>query len=130
RTHLFPYTTLFRSEDFSLDAGGTADKQDTSATAAPPSGTFAFRMHVENASVPSASVRAFTITTGSVIGKEDLLALGGTLSSPTWSGAFNAPVSFGRGTATLNDDSTSLQFFYTVVGSGKFLLLSKDAGVI
>src|SRR5437763_220409 len=43
-------------DDFSLDAGGTADKQDTSATAAPPSGTFAFRMHVENASVPSASV--------------------------------------------------------------------------
>ncbi len=117
-------------DDFSLDAGGTADKQDTSATAAPPSGTFAFRMHVENASVPSASVGALTITTGSVIGKEDLLALGGTLSSPTLSGAFNAPVSFGRGTATLNDGSTSLQFFYYVVGSGKFLLLSKDAGVI
>src|SRR5438034_1566459 len=87
-------------------------------------------MHVENASVPSASVGALTITTGSVIGKEDLLALGGTLSSPTLSGAFNAPVSFGRGTATLNDGSTSLQFFYYVVGSGKFLLLSKDAGVI
>src|SRR5437763_4640571 len=112
-------------DDFSLDAGGTADKQDTSATAAPPSGTFAFRMHVENASVPSASVGALT-----VIGKEDLLALGGTLSSPTLSGAFNAPVSFGRGTATLNDGSTSLQFFCYVVGSGKFLLLSKDAGVI
>src|SRR5207237_8142983 len=78
----------------------------------------------------SASVRAVTSTTGIVIGKEDLLSLGGTLSAPTLSGAFNAPVSFGRGTATLNDGSTSLQFFYYVVGSGKFLLLSKDAGVI
>jgi len=49
-------------DDAFLDAGGTAEKQDTSATAAPPSGTFAFRMHVENASVPSASVGALTIT--------------------------------------------------------------------
>jgi hypothetical protein len=117
-------------DDAFLDAGGTAEKQDTSATAAPPSGTFAFRMHVENASVPSASVGALTITAGSVTGKEDLLALGGMLSSQTLSGAFNAAVSFGRGTATLNDGSTSSQFFYYVVNPGKFLLLSKDAGVI
>src|SRR5438445_11910756 len=85
-------------------------------------------MHVENASVPSASVGALTITTGSVIGKEDLRALGGTLSSPTLSGAFNAPLSFGRGTATSNAASTSLHLFYYVVGSGKSLLLSQDAG--
>jgi len=117
-------------DDTFLNAGGTAEKQDTSAITAPPSGTFAFRMHVENASVPSASVGALTITAGSVTGKEDVLALGGTLGSQALSGAFNAPVSFGRGTATLNDGSTSLQFFYYVVGPGKFLLLSKDAGVI
>jgi hypothetical protein len=117
-------------DDTFLNAGGTAEKQDTSAITAPPSGTFAFRMHVENASVPSASVGALTITAGSVTGKEDVLALGGTLGSQALSGAFNAPVSFGRGTATLNDGSTSLQFFYYVVGPGKFLLLSKDADVI
>src|SRR5919109_4567897 len=65
--------------DAFLNGGGTAEKQDTSASGALPSGTFAFRMHIENASVPSASVGALTITAGSVTGKEDLLALGGTL---------------------------------------------------
>jgi hypothetical protein len=116
--------------DTFLDAGGTAEKQDTSAVAAPPGGTFAFRTHVENATVPSGGVGVLTITAGSVSGKEDVLALGGTLSSQTLSGVFNAPVSFGRGTATLNNGSTALQFFYYVISATKFLLLSKDAGVI
>jgi hypothetical protein len=116
--------------DTFLNAGGTAEKQDSSASGALPSGAFAFRMHVENASVPSATAGALTINIGSVIGKEDLLTLGGALSSRTLSGVFNAPVSFGRGTATLNDGSAALQFFYYVVNASKFLLLSKDAGII
>src|SRR5437879_10773699 len=40
-------------DDFSLDAGGTADKQDTPATAAPPSGTFVFAMQVKHDSLPT-----------------------------------------------------------------------------
>src|SRR5713101_1135467 len=79
--------------DTLLNAGGLAEKQNSAAIAAAPSGTFVFREHDLNSSTLQsvASVGAFTVG-GSVAsnGNKDVNT-GGAFSSLTFTGSFNAP---------------------------------------
>jgi hypothetical protein len=117
------------STSFFASGAGVAEKQDTTAFAA-PSGTFVFKWHGTSAGVPVANVGAFTVASGTLSsGSEDALILGAALSSPTFtSGTLNPPdSSTGRGTGSFTDsNNVSSTFDYYVVNAGnlRFLLTS------
>jgi len=112
---------IVAATNFLATGFGTAEKQDSTAFAAPPSGTFAFKWHnISATSVPSANVGAFTVTSGSVAGNEDVLALGGIPNSLTLTGQFNAPDTSGRGSGSFLDSSNvTSTFIYYVLNSSK-----------
>lgn len=103
--------------DGSANASGVAEAQSSATMTTVPSGTFAFRLHNLNSLNGSmSSVGAFTLASGTLSsGAEDVLFLGGTTNSLTFSGgAFNAPTS-GRGSGTLVDSNGTLSFEYYVI---------------
>jgi hypothetical protein len=116
--------------DAGLNASGLVEKQDATAISNIPSGTFAFHMHTLNASLlPSARVGAMTITSGAVTGNEDLNN-NGTSSTPTIaSGSFTIPTA-GRGDASINDGSGSVDFKYYIVDANNIRFLARDSGIL
>ncbi|HEY1462654.1 MAG TPA: hypothetical protein VGF44_04480 [Terriglobales bacterium] len=106
--------------DGNANASGTAEQQTATALTTAPSGTFVFKIHTGGALIQSnpstvAQVGALTVSTGAVTGNEDVLTTGGSIASLSVTGTFNAPVSAGRGTGTLNDTNGTLTFQYYII---------------
>jgi hypothetical protein len=101
-------------------ASGSGEKQDTTAFAAAPSGSFVFKAHNIDT---SSRVGGVTITAGAIAGNEDLLNLGFLSSSHAVASSvsMNTPDANGRGAFTLSDGTA---FNYYVVNSGKFHIMS------
>ncbi|MGH9544194.1 MAG: hypothetical protein ACRD23_03160 [Terriglobales bacterium] len=118
--------------DTSLNAGGLAEKQDLTAIASAPTGTFVFLEHDLNALQSVASVGAFTVTGGIVSNGNEDVNSGGAFSSLTFTGSFNAPDSAtGRGTGTFTDSSPATSsFVYYIVDANNVRFLSGTVGVI
>jgi len=118
--------------DTPLNAGGLAEKQDLTAIASPPSGTFVFREHDINATQSVGSVGAFTVAGGIVSNGNKDINRGGTLSSLTFTGSFNSPDSTtGRGSGTFTDTTPATSnFFYYIVDANNVRFLSGDVGVV
>jgi hypothetical protein len=120
------------SSQIAANGGGIALKQTPAAFSAPPSGTFAFRIHETNPTLQTASatVGAMNITSGNVTGDDDVNQ-DGAMSQPTLGGLFNFPDATGRGTATITDSSpTTFTYRYYVVDASHFLLLGTDTGFL
>ncbi len=119
--------------DAVLNAGGLAEKQDPTAIAAAPIGTFVFREHDLNATSSVGSVGEFTVAGGVVSTGNKDVNNAGTLTSVTFSGgSFNPPDSAtGRGTGTLVDSSPATNsFIYYIVDANNVRFMASDAGVI
>ena len=118
--------------DTSLNGGGLAEKQDSTAIASAPSGTFVFREHDVNAVESVASVGAFTVTGGVVSNGNEDVNRGGVFSSLTFTGSFNSPDSTtGRGSGTFTDTTPSTSsFFYYIVDANNVRFLSGNVGVV
>jgi hypothetical protein len=114
-----------------LNAGGLAEKQDLTSIAAAPTGTFVFREHDITASQSVASVGAFTVTGGVVSNGAEDVNRAGSLTSLTFTGAFNAPdTTIGRGSGTFTDNSPSTSsFFYYIVDANNVRFLASTVGV-
>jgi len=113
-------------EDGFGTSGGSGEKQDTSAFATVPSGTFVFQTH--DLVQGSAKVGVVTLAAGQINGTEDALT-GGVLISPvTVTGTVQVPgTSTGLGTMTVTDDTGTSTYDYYVVKSGKFRFLNTSA---
>ena len=118
--------------DTPLNAGGLAEKQDLTAIASRARGTFVFREHDINATQSVGSVGAFTVAGGIVSNGNKDINRGGTLSSLTFTGSFNAPDSTtGRGSGTFTDTSPATSsFFYYIVDANNVRFLAGDVGVV
>src|SRR3984893_14205694 len=120
--------------DTLLNAGGLAEKQNSAAIAAAPTGTFVFREHDLNSSTLQsvASVGAFTVG-GSVAsnGNKDVNT-GGAFSSLTFTGSFNAPdTTTGRGSGTFTDSALATSSFnYYIVDANNVRFLAATTGVV
>lgn len=115
------------------NAFGAAELQNTSAFAAPPSGTFAFRMHsVSTAQGSVGRIGVMTVSGGVVTAGGEDINDGGTLTAPLLtSGLFNPPDNAGRGTGSFTDSNASTtSFIYYVVDANNFRLLSEDPGIL
>ncbi len=121
--------SLIEADSFG-NAAGVAEKQDTSAIASVPSGTFTFRLHsVSNVQGSAASVGAFTVTGGAVSGNEDVNN-GGLFGPRALSGTFAAPDATGRGSASLTDSNNiTSSFIYYVVNASTVRLLQTSPGI-
>jgi hypothetical protein len=120
--------------DSRVNAGGIAEKQDLTAIAAAPAGTFVFREHDINLNTAqsSASVGAFTLTGGVASNGNKDVNLGGTLSSLTFTGTFNAPnPATGSGSASFTDSSLATSSFnYYIVDANNVRLLASGIHVV
>jgi hypothetical protein len=121
--------------DAGVNAAGIAELQDSTAAGTIPGGTFVFRLHQEASAQSSneeaSQVGGFALAGGAGTGAMDQL-LGASLSSPTVTATFNAPVASGRGTANLFDTSanfTTTLVYYIVSGNQLALLLSNPSAV-
>ena len=116
----------------SANGYGLALKQDSSAFTAPPSGTFAFRVHTKNPNQGEVSARvgAMTITGGGATGAEDVNLSGTVSQQDITGGTFGFPDADGRGGAFLIDDTGTTNYLYYVVDAGHFFLLSTDSGIL
>jgi hypothetical protein len=121
--------------DALLNAGGTAELQDSAAIAATPGGTFVFRLHQEasaqNSGQGASQVGAFSLSGGAGSGAMDQ-NLSGTFTSPGLNVTLNTPVSAGRGTGTLTDTSAAFatDFTYYIVNGNKFVLLVTNGSAV
>lgn len=121
--------------DSALNGGGTAVLQDSTAAGTTPSGAFVFRLHQEqsaqNSGEEASQVGAFALSGGAGSGAMDQ-NLTGTLTTPGLTASFNAPVNFGRGTATLTDTTASFttDLVYYIVNSNQFVLLVDSGGSV
>jgi hypothetical protein len=130
-TLISPSQLFILGADGSSNSYGMALLQQTAALAAPPSGSFAFRMHSQR----PASVGAIgdvTITGGAVVsGSQDQNSAGATTLLTLTGGTFDPPDANGRGTATITDSSlVSSRFFYYVIDANTFFVLFQDLDVI
>ncbi len=119
--------------DQTLNAGGLAEKQDPTAIATAPSGTFIFKEHDINTVQSIGSVGTFTTAGGTVSSGSKDVNTAGILSSLTLTaGSFNAPDStIGRGTGTFTDSTpTTSSFFYYIVDANNVRFLDGDVGVV
>ena len=110
---------------------GAAEKQDTTAFATIPTGTFVFRLHQNSATQTSALLGAMTSTSGNLSGSADALRGGiDSAVSITTGSIIDAPASDGRGTMLINDSTgAKLNLMYYVVSANTLLLLETDAQV-
>jgi hypothetical protein len=126
----------FIEADTFATGAGVAEKQNTAALAAVPSGTFAFRIHTTDGAPGSAgstaSVGVFTVAGGVVTSGSEDVSDGGVASSRTiTSGLLNTPDATGRGTGSLTDSSpVTTSFVYYVVDSSNIRFLSSDLGIL
>jgi hypothetical protein len=120
--------------DTQVNGGGLAEKQDSTAIAAAPSGTFVFREHDVNVNtaLSIASVGAFTVGGGVASGGNKDVNLGGAFSSLTFAGSFNAPdPATGRGSGTFTDTSPATSSFnYYIVDANNVRFLAGTTGVV
>jgi hypothetical protein len=126
----------------SLNGAGIAEKQDSTAIAQLPSGTFAFRQHnIKSLQGAESSVGLFTVSAGAVSGNVDVNRNGvfdANTSAPltfTSGSSFGAPGSNGRfagtGLLTLADSSgATFNYIYYIVDANNLRFLSNDSGVI
>jgi len=107
-------------------SGGSGEKQDASAFASTPSGTFVYQAH--DLAAGSAKVGQITLTGGNITGTGDVL-VGGVLVSPvTITGTAQAPgATTGRGNITITDDTGTNDYLYYVVNARKVRLFNVDA---
>ncbi len=127
-TMVSPSKFYLSEVDGSSNASGTAEQQTSSALTTAPSGTFVFKLHTGGALIQSvtsnvAQVGALTVSTGTVAGNEDSLVSGGSATSLSLTGSFNAPISAGRGTGTLNDANGTLTFQYYIIDANHINLM-------
>ncbi|HEX7422542.1 MAG TPA: hypothetical protein VF311_01455 [Terriglobales bacterium] len=107
-------------------SAGSGEKQDTSAFASVPSGTFVFQTH--DLAAGNSKVGVTTWNAGQITGTEDVLTGGVLLSPVSMSGTAAAPGSTtGRGTMTISDDTGTSSYIYYVVNSKKLRFLNATA---
>jgi hypothetical protein len=120
--------------DSAVNAGGIAEKQDLTAITAAPNGTFVFREHDINLNTAqsSASVGAFTLTGGVASNGNKDVNLGGTLSSLTFTGSFNAPdPATGRGSGSFTDSAlVTSSFNYYIVDANNIRILASATNIV
>ena len=120
--------------DTLLNAGGLAEKQNSAAIAAAPTGTFVFREHDLNSSTLQsvASVGAFTVGGGVASNGNKDVNTGGAFSSLTFTGSFNAPdTTTGRGSGTFTDSALATSSFnYYIVDANNVRFLAATTGVV
>lgn len=131
-TVISPSKVYLVEGDTLLNGGGLAEKQDATAIAAAPSGTFAFREHDLDPQQSVATVGAFTVAGGIVSNGNKDVNRGGVFSSLTFTGSLNTPDSTtGRGTGTFTDSSPATSsFIYYIVDANNIRLLSNTSGII
>ncbi len=113
--------------NFSANAAGVGVKQDTTALAAAPSGTYVTRVHQPLAAVSSATVGALTLNNTTVTGTTDVLRNHTFLPQLTLTGTVTAPDSNGRGTLIYTDSaSASTAYRYYVIDANTFWLMGSD----
>jgi hypothetical protein len=119
--------------DAEVNAGGLAEKQDSTAIAAAPTGTFVFQEHDVNLNTLQSigSVGAFTVAGGVASNGNKDVNTSGTVSSLTFTGSFNAPdPTTGRGTGSFTDTTpTTSSFIYYIVDANNVRFLSSVIGV-
>jgi hypothetical protein len=116
-------------------SSGMAQKQDTSAFAAAPSGTFVLRMHTlaspQSTLTPTSTVGSFTVSGGSIISGNMDNQQFSAFNSSTVTGSLNTPDTNGRGTGTLVDSSSgTLAFDYYIVDASHLVLFPIKTGTI
>jgi hypothetical protein len=120
--------------DAVLNAGGLAEKQDLTAIAAAPSGTFVFLEHDLNLNTAQsvASVGAFAVAGGVASNGNKDVNTSGTLSSLTFTGSFNAPdPTTGRGNGTFTDSALATSSFnYYIVDANNVRFLAGTIGIV
>jgi hypothetical protein len=120
--------------DTLLNAGGLAEKQDLTAIAAAPSGTFVFREHdlTLNTLQSVASVGAFTVAGGIASNGNKDFNNGGSFTSLTFTGSFNAPdPATGRGSATFTDSALATSSFnYYIVDTNNIRFLAGTPNIV
>jgi hypothetical protein len=128
---------MIEADTTGIVVSGVAVKQDTSAFASVPSGTFAFRMHeitvgLGGVTTSNGEVGAFTVNNGSITGNIDNNR--NLIVNPfTITGSLNFPdATTGRGTGTFTDGVNPTSFNYYVVDASHFLLFSttNSSGVV
>jgi hypothetical protein len=122
--------------NFSANAAGEGVKQDTSAIASAPTGTFVMRAHqVLPATVSSALVGAISSTNGTTVTgtidvlRDDVLLPQLGLTSAT----FTAPDSSGRGTLVYTDTASppvTTAFNYYIINGNTFWLMGSDSTLL
>lgn len=121
--------------DFFANGAGVGEKQDTTAFAAAPSGTFVFSLQRQVAAnssfAPTYTVGAFTLAGGNATGNEDQRTLASTITSLTLTAHFNTPDTSGRGTGTLtNQNSVTTTFAYYVVDASNIRFFTTDSSAM
>jgi hypothetical protein len=118
--------------DTLLNGGGLAEKQDSTAIAAAPAGTFVFREHDLNSVQSVASVGAFTVAGGIASNGNEDVNRGGVFSSLTFTGSFNPPdPATGRGTGSFTDTTPATSsFIYYIVDANNVRFLASTSGVL
>jgi hypothetical protein len=120
--------------DSPVNAGGLAELQTATAIPAAPTGTFVFKEHDinPNTAQSAASVGAFTLAGGLASNGNKDVNLGGTLSSLTFTGSFNAPdPTTGRGTGTFTDNALATNTFnYYIVDANNLRFLAGNIGSV
>jgi len=114
-------------DDFFGTGAGSGEKQTTSAFAAPPNGTFVFRIHETNIAPDAASlVGRMTFAGGALTGNEDILN-SNTLSSVTLTGSASSPGTNGRGTMAVTEGGGfTANYIYYAVDANTFRLMRAD----
>lgn len=124
---------MVQADNTGLVGSGIALKQDATAFAVVPSGTYVFREHriAVGSLVPASQVGQFTVTNGAVAGNVDSNN-NFTVAQSTITGTFNFPsTDNGRGSGTFTDNTNSTStFLYYVVDSSHLILFSTDTGEI
>jgi hypothetical protein len=116
--------------NFSANASGLGVKQDATALAAAPNGTFVTRVHQTlPTTVSSATVGALTLNNTTVTGTIDVLRNDTFLPQLTLSsGTLTAPDSNGRGTMVYTDSATvSTAYQYYVIDANTFWLMGSNS---
>ena len=118
--------------DNAFNAGGLAEKQDATAIAAAPAGTFVFKEHDLTATQSVSRVGVFTQSGGGVSNGDQDVNSGGILTSLTFTGVFNGPDSTtGRGTGSFTDSSPATStFIYYIVDANNIRFLASNPGAI
>lgn len=123
--------------DTTLSGGGIAEKQDTTAFAAAPTGTYVFRRRsLTTGGTPTSYVGSLTLNAGTLAAganAEDSLVFGSTLSSVALNGALLNPPDaiFGRAAGTITDaNAVTTTFVYYVVDANNIRILTTDGGII